>query len=307
MLKYIISIVFSLFITQFALSKETIVVHSKYAVTETAHRQLQFVVNVLNKTSEKYNFRINMLNGAFGEASIRRSVVDSRSGVKNIIFTSVDVFTVNKELESVDKNFTYDKNKDYILLQGLSITAHGLVSALPVENIGELVDTIKNQNEFFYGYSANSVVTKMAIYAFLKHYNLTNGKPVTFKSQNDLHFSVLNKEVSLAVTTPEVLIASGHIRLLLSTSRTKSTFHPNIPTGIELGVENFVYNPQTFFAIPKEFQNISKEIGEELRKVCLSEDYTNLAFSLQRTPSCLNPEELKIFIDEEYKWFVRNR
>jgi tripartite-type tricarboxylate transporter receptor subunit TctC len=293
--------------TQFSLSKETIVVHSKYAVTDTAYKQLQFVVNALNETSEKYNFRISVLNGAFGEASIRRSVVDSRSGVKNIIFTSVDVFTVNKELETKDKNFTYDKNKDYILLQGLSITAHGLVSALPVENIGELVDTIKNQNEFFYGYSSNSVVTKMAIYAFLKHYNLTNGKPVTFKSQNDLHFSVLNKEVSLAVTTPEVLIASGHIRLLLSTSRTKSTFHPNIPTGIELGVENFVYNPQTFFAIPKEFENISKEIGEKLRKVCLSEGYTNLAFSLKRTPSCLNPEELRIFIDEEYKWFIKNK
>jgi tripartite-type tricarboxylate transporter receptor subunit TctC len=293
--------------TQFALSKETIVVHSKYAVTETAHRQLQFVVNVLNKTSEKYNFKISVLNGAFGEASIRRSVVDSRSGIKNIIFTSVDVFTVNKELESVDKNFKYDKNKDYILLQGLSITAQGLVSALHVENIGELVDFIKKQNEFFYGYSVNSVVTKMTIYAFLKHYNLTNGKPVTFKSQNDLHFSVLNKEISLAVTSPEVLIASGHIHLLLSTGRTKSTFHPNIPTGIELGIENFVYNPQTFFAIPKEFANISKEIGEELRKVCLSEGYTNLAFSLKRTPSCLNPEELRIFIDEEYKWFIKNK
>jgi hypothetical protein len=103
--------------TQFALSKETIVVHSKYAVTDTAYKQLQFVVSVLNETSEKYNFRISVLNGAFGEASIRRSVVDYRSGVKNIIFTSVDVFTVNKELETKDKNFTYDKNKDYILLQ----------------------------------------------------------------------------------------------------------------------------------------------------------------------------------------------
>ena len=284
-MKYMISFIFSVVISLFCLtaivhSKETIVVHSKYATTDTAYKQLQFVVNALNDASNKYNFRISILNGAFGEASIRRSIVDARSNVKNIIFTSVDVFTINKELENFDKNLLYNKNEDYILLQGLAMSAHGVVSALPFTNINDLVAHLKNQKEFFYGYSSNSIVTKMSMDAFIRHHQLQNGKPVIFRTQNELHFSVLNREVHFAVTTPDVLISSGDIRLLLSTSRTRSPFYPDVPTGLELGISDFVYNPQTFFALPKEFSSMAKEIEQELRKICLSDEYSELALSL---------------------------
>ena len=100
-----------------AQAREQVNIYSKYDVTDTANKQLIFLVKYLNDNNTKYRFKINTILGAYGEASIRRSIVEARTGNKSVLFTSIDTFTLNKELELAETEYKYDKHKDFYYIK----------------------------------------------------------------------------------------------------------------------------------------------------------------------------------------------
>lgn len=290
-----------------ALSKETIIIYSKFNLTDIGTRQINGIINHLNDNSQKYVFKLNSLPGAFGEASVRRSIADARSGVKSLLFNTVDIVTILKELETSDPKFVYDKDTDLIPLIGISSTSHGLFGVPEIENINTLVKNIKNQKEFFYGYTSSAVVPKLSAEAFMKFHGFTNGKLVVYKTQSDLELAVLNKEISFGVGSITQAISDNNLKLLLSTSKTRSMFYPETPTGTELGILNFKYNAQTFISVPKEFEDLGKEIVPLIKAACESTEFSKLLVSLKRNQSCLSQSELIDFIREEYGWYIENK
>jgi len=290
-----------------ALAKETVTVYSKFNLTDVGSRQIDAFVDMLNQNSNKYEFRIRSLPGAFGEASVRRSIVDARSGVKVLLFNTVDIVTVLKELENKDPDFVYDKSVDLIPLQGISSTFHGLFARPEIGDIDSLIVQLRKEPQFFYGYTSNAVVPKLSADSFIKHHKLTNGKLVLYKSQSDLELAVLNGEIRFAVGSVTQAISDNNLKLLLSTSKSRSQFYPETPTGIEKGVLNFKYNAQTVLFIPKELAAFGQEMSATLKSVCDSREYGKILTSLRRTQSCLTSDQLKEFIEEEYGWYLANK
>ena len=290
-----------------ALAKETINVYSKFNLSDVGTRQINGIISQLNDTSERYVFRLNSVPGAFGEASVRRSIADARAGVKSILFTTVDTLTILKELETSDQKFVYEKNRDLIPLQGISSTFHGVFGSPDIQSIETLLDDLKTRNEFFYGYTSNAVVPKISAEVLIKRYGLNNGKVVLYKSQADLQLAVINKEIAFGVGSITEAVSDNNLKLLLSTSKTRSSFFPNVPTGLEKGMTNFKYNAQTFIAIPKEFDNFGKELMPMLKAACESVAYADLLKLLKRNQSCLPQKELLEFIAEEYGWYIDNK
>jgi tripartite-type tricarboxylate transporter receptor subunit TctC len=289
------------------LAKETINVYSKFNLSDVGTRQINGIIFQLNDTSERYVFRLNSVPGAFGEASVRRSIADARAGVKSILFTTVDTLTILKELETSDQKFIYDKNRDLIPLQGISSTFHGVFGSPDIQSIETLLDDLKTRNEFFYGYTSNAVVPKISAEILIKRYGLNNGKIVLYKSQADLQLAVINKEIAFGVGSITEAVSDNNLKLLLSTSKIRSPFFPNVPTGSEKGMLNFKYNAQTFIAVPKEFEALGRELIPLLRSACESEEYTKLLLTLKRNQSCLPQKELLQFISEEYGWYLENK
>jgi len=288
-------------------AKETINVYSKFNLSDVGTRQINGILSYLNDNSEKYSFRLNSVPGAFGEASVRKAIADARVGSKSILITTVDTLTVLKELETSDEKFVYDKRRDLIPLQGISSTSHGLVSSLAAKDFDELLGQLRNQKEFFYGYTSNAVVPKMSADAVIKHYGLNNGKVILYKTQADLQFAVLNKEIAFAVGSITEAIGEDNIKLLLSTSKTRSRFFPDVPTGLEKGISNFKYNAQVFASVPREFAELGTELMPLLKAACESDEYAKLLISLKRNQSCLSKQQLEEFINEEYKWYLDNK
>lgn len=288
-------------------ARETINVYSKFNLSDVGTRQINGFINEFNSLNNKYELILRSLPGAFGEASVRRTIVDARSGVKSILFNTVDIVTILKELENKDPNFVYDKSTDLIPLQGISSTFHGLFSLPQIENIENLVNQLKTEELFFYGYTSNAVVPKISSEIFMKHHQLKNGKLIVYKSQADLQFAVLNKEILFAFGSVTQAINDKNLKLLLSTSKTRSQFYPNVPTGTEKGIAQFKYNAQTFLSVPKEFSDLAKELAPEFKTICESERYGRLLSALNRNQSCLSMNELNQLITEEYSWYMYNR
>jgi len=302
-----ILILLLLALSNVATAKETINVYSKFNLSDVGTRQINGIIAQLNEMSDKYTFRLNSVPGAFGEASVRRSIADARSGVKSILFTTVDTLTILKELETSDQKFVYDKNRDLIPLQGISSTFHGVFSFSRFQDFDTLVNDLKTRNEFFYGYTSNAVVPKLSADILIKRYGLSNGKVVLYKSQADLQLAVINQEIVFGIGSITEAVSDDNLKLLLSTSRNRSQFFPDVPIGSEKGMPNFKYNAQTFLSVPKEFADLGKELTPLLKASCESEQYANLLRSLKRNQSCLSQKELLEFIADEYGWYLENK
>jgi tripartite-type tricarboxylate transporter receptor subunit TctC len=296
-----------LVVSNIALAKETINVYSKFNLSDVGTRQINGIITQLNDMSDKYTFRLNSVPGAFGEASVRKSIADARVGMKSILFTTVDTLTILKELETSDQKFVYDKNRDLIPLQGISSTFHGVFGSPEVYNFDTLINQLKPQKEFFYGYTSNAVVPKLSADILIKHYGLSNGKAVLYKSQADLQLAVINKEIVFGVGSITEAVSDSNLKLLLSTSKTRSRFFPDVPVGSEKGMANFKYNAQTFISVPREFDIFGKELVPMLKAACESAEYTDLLKQLKRNQSCLSQKELLEFIAEEYGWYIDNK
>lgn len=290
-----------------ATAKETINVYSKFNLSDVGTQQINGIIIKLNSMSDKYTFKLNSIPGAFGEASVRRSIADARAGVKSILFTTVDTLTVLKELETSDQKFQYDKSRDLTPLQGISSTFHGVFGSPEIQDFDMLVNQLKTQKEFFYGYTSNAVVPKLSADILVKHYGLNNGKVVLYKSQADLQLAVINKEIVFGVGSITEAVSDSNLKLLLSTSKTRSRFFPDVPTGLEKGMSSFKYNAQTFISVPKEFNSFGNELIPLLKNACESAEYTDLLKSLKRNQSCLPQKELLEFIAEEYGWYIANK
>lgn len=290
----------------FVSARESITIYSRYAVSDLAHKQLVHIVNRMNEESTRYTFRINVLPGAFGETSARRSLADARAGVRNLLFTSLDVFTLNKHMETVDTDFEYNKHRDFYHVQGFGSSAHGLISSINSNSLEELVDTLRKRPVIFYGISNNSPRTKVLSEVFLKHYNLTNIKPVSFRSKNDMLLSLLAKEIDFGVTTPENMLTEG-TRLMLMGTRESNPYYPDVPTGTQIGMTEFVSEAQTFFTIPRQFTNFGEELRPMLVKICHEEEFKKILFAFNRKHNCLGPEELTLKIKEDYEWYINNQ
>ena len=210
-----ILIILLLVFSNVATAKETINVYSKFNLSDVGTQQINGIIIKLNSMSDKYTFKLNSIPGAFGEASVRRSIADARAGVKSILFTTVDTLTVLKELETSDQKFEYDKSRDLTPLQGISSTFHGVFGSPEIQDFDMLVNQLKTQKEFFYGYTSNAVVPKLSADILVKHYGLNNGKVVLYKSQADLQLAVINKEIVFGVGSITEAVSDSNLKLLL--------------------------------------------------------------------------------------------
>jgi len=294
------------FVSNTVTAKETITIYSRYSVSDLAHKQLVYIVNRINDENNKYSFRISVLPGAFGETSARRSLADARSGTRNLLFTSLDVFTLNKHMETVDNEFEYDKQRDFYHVQGFGSSAHGLISSLNVLSLDEMVETLRKKPIIFYGVSNNSPRTKVLSEVFLKHYNLTNIKPVSFRAKTDMLLSLLAKEIDFGVTTPENMLTEG-TRLMLMGTRETNPYYPDVPTGIQIGMTEFVSEAQTFFTIPRQYIDFAEELRPTMLKICNEDGFKKMLVSFNRKHACLGPEELSVKIKEDYQWYINNQ
>lgn len=306
MLKFITIIASLMLMSSFASARESITIYSRYAVSDLAHKQLVYIVNKMNEESPRYNFRINVLPGAFGETSARRSLADARVGIRNLLFTSLDVFTLNKYMETVDTDFEYDKQRDFYHVQGFGSSAHGLISSLNTSSLDEMVEALRKKPVIFYGVSNNSPRTKVLSEVFLKHYNLTNIKPVSFRAKTDMLLSLLAKEIDFGVTTPENMLTEG-TRLMLMGTREANSYYPNVPTGVQIGITEFVSEAQTFFTIPRQFIGFAEELRPIMLKICKEDEFKNMLVLFNRKHACLGPEELSLKIKEDYDWYINNQ
>ena len=118
--------------------------------------------------------------------------------------------------------------------------------------------------------------------------------------------SLLAKEVDFGVTTPENMLTEG-TRLMLMGTRETNPYYPDVPTGIQIGMNEFVSEAQTFFTIPKQFTNFGEELRPMLLKICNEEEFKKMLFAFNRKHSCLGQTEMNVKIKEDYEWYINNQ
>ena len=275
-------------------AKTTVEIVSRYDSHITSALVASEMVSILNKSQEKYEFRITPLPGASGEVADQRAMTLARSGQLVLVLGSSSTYGYNRFLFPN----SFDRDKDLIPLIGMTGTPIA-IQVNPKSNynsVQDLVAHLKSKNEAFHAGTVSNSNTKFFDAIFRQNYDLTNVKQLSYRLSTDMMRSVLGNESDYAVYNYADNVG---LKLLVVSTDERVPKFPDVPTGKEIGFPDFRFNTLNMISVPKENLEFGVSLVILLKKICLSEEMK--AF-VDKTPSiryCYSAEEIKEKISQE--------
>lgn len=271
----------------FAQAEEKITMYTRVPLGETTSVVSAAMIKEMNRIFEnKYEFRLSVIPGAGGEASDSRALADANSGSNVIVAGGLSAFAVNKVL--FDSKLERDIN--FVPVELISVFPNAIM-VNPNSNINtieDLVKQIKGKPKAFVASTDQATTSNLMTAAFKKRYNTPNLSIIKYKRPGEITPSVLQGETDFGITNP---IDTHGLKLLTMSTKNRSPYFPDVPTGLEMGFTEFDYTLSLMFYIPKVNKEFINKVKSGIHEACLHPNVKETADSYKMTMVCENNEQ----------------
>jgi tripartite-type tricarboxylate transporter receptor subunit TctC len=250
------------------------------------------LVKTMNLVQNKYEFTYDTIPGSQGEAADQRALVAGRAGQNVAVWGQ----TVNFSINPVKYVNTYDRDKDFIRVYAVTNSnVNVLVNPdSKITTMEELAKYLKSKPTAYTASSVGSLGTILFDAVFRKEYNITNVKRLNYDSAATFTKAVLGGEADYTVATAHDTPA---LRAISTTNSKRNVNHPDVSTGLELGLKDFNYDSFHIIYVPKERKEFAEEIVSIVDAAC---KHPNVQTTISKfnwfQPACSNNRKM---IDDE--------
>ena len=254
------------------------------------------IVNRMNNVQNEYEFRLATVPGAAGDNAALRTIAAARAGQDVLIWQGTGSYTFGK-YASANPN-AYDRDNDLVPIASFVGTQfHIMVEPeSEIKTLSELINNIKNKDVVYFGSTSTNPITPFLNAIFLKNSGLKPTKDLNYTSPFDITKSVLVKETNYTIFSPADVRG---LKSLASSGATRSKKYPDVPTGKELGIDDFTFTSTLQFAVPKEKMAFGIKFEKMLLQICQESEFALSAEKIGYEVKCSSSEVLKSAIKAE--------
>jgi tripartite-type tricarboxylate transporter receptor subunit TctC len=249
------------------------------------------VAQLLNEMQDEYDFRVSFLPGAGGDAADLKAISMARSGQNVIIWNSTTAYSFNR----FTNGNLYDRDNDVVPVYGFT-SANFSIMVNPESKIKTFDDFIKmrrEKNNVFFGTTVNGISNVFLNAVLEKSFGLSPAKHLEYVRPTDILKSVLIDESDYTIFSTNEMIGLKPI----VTSNTKQV--KGLPTGKEVGMEDFRFGSLTGATVPKEKKEFADKILPFLEKICVDPKFLSRVEKFGATSNCTNASDMKAKIQDE--------
>lgn len=299
-MKFILSMLAAVMLTASASAREVVEVTTRLAQTSATGQFLIEIVEQLNTTQSKYEYRISFIPG-FGGAENRIAAI-ADEGRKGVFYGAQSVFTISKYINPEAQKQVRDISKEFIFVGSMSMGTTALMTdpKKNYKNVAELVSVLRKKDKIFFGTTVGSSNVILMNQIFLEHYGLKDKvQTIYYQRPGDLLRGALVGEIDYTVFNPYSM--NGNLQILMTANEQRGTIYPNSPTGQEVGVPKFRYNAITLFAIHRTNIEFAAEFMQHLQPLCKNTTMQERVRMRGYEPVCLTPTQINKLIEDENK------
>jgi tripartite-type tricarboxylate transporter receptor subunit TctC len=235
-------------------------------------------------------------NGAIGSAHVARAEPDGHT----LLFTAQSTYSLNPNLM---KESPYDQLKDLVPVASIGRSPWFIAVAAdsPYRSVGDVVGDAKaNPNKLAFPFWTSSVLVTGETFARLAGIQL---RKVPYKGQVEATTDFLGGRLPLMVTDTAGArspVESGKMRLLASTTTTRTAAFPDVPTMREQGLDVVTDSMLAVFAPAGTPKPIVERLNAELSRIVnTSEKVRERLRQLGLDPTAMSLAEADAFVRSE--------
>lgn len=261
---------------------------TKVIPSNVAGQFLLRTVQLLNAGQTDFEFRIQTVPGAAGEAAYQKALLAKQPGANPAILFGPQTFFSNP------KTNQQDRTKDFVFLSSLSVSVPGLIvhRDLPVASIDDLVAYIRSRAVTYYAGSINSngggpLLTQIFLDRFKLHDKV---KVVLYKGVSDRIRALTQKEADFTFNNPasfNILDNSGDLKIVALAAPQRLAGYDDVPTGKEQGFDEFTYGAVNLFALVKGDPELTDRLEPLFRQVCSDPEIQRQVAQRRHAPLCI--------------------
>ena len=254
------------------------------------------VVNRLNAAQTEYEFRLSSLPGAAGDIAALRVIALARAGQDVLIWQGTGSYTFGKYV-SANIN-AYDRDNDLVPIASFAGTPfHLMVNPdSEIKTLADLVSQFNKKDVVYFGSTSTNPITPFLNAIFMKSSGVKPSKDLNYTTPFDITKSVLSKESEYTIFSPTDVRG---LRSLVMSGSERSRLYPNVPTGKELGMKDFVFTSTMQIAVPKEKSEFGLKFTQMMLQICYDQKFSDAIEKIGYETKCLFGDKLKSSIKEE--------
>jgi tripartite-type tricarboxylate transporter receptor subunit TctC len=246
------------------------------------------LVKTMNIVQDKYEFTYDTIPGSQGEAADQRALAAGRLGQNVAVWGQ----TVNFSINPIKYVNTYDRDKDFIRIYAVTNSEVNVLvhPDSKIKTMYELATYLKDKPTAYTASSIGSLGTILFDAVFRREYNINNVKKLNYDSAAKFTTAILNGEADYTVAT-------GHdtpgLKPLSTTLSNRHPNHPNVPTGLELGLKDFNYDSYHIIYVPKERKAFAEELVTIVDAACKHPNVQNTISKFAWfSPACSSDQKI---------------
>lgn len=246
------------------------------------------LVKTMNLVQDKYEFTYDTIPGSQGEAADQRALAAGRAGQNVAVWGQ----TVNFSINPIKYVNTYDRDKDFIRIYAVTNSEVNVIvhPDSKINTMYELANYLKSKPTAYTASSIGSLGTILFDAVFRKEYNINNVKKLNYDSAAKFTTAILNGEADYTVATAH---DTPGLKPISTTLSNRHPNHPNIPTGLELGLKDFNYDSFHIIYVPKERKAFAEELIAIVDAACKHSNVQNTISKFAWfIPACSNNQKL---------------
>jgi len=254
-------------------------------------------VKELNETQSQIEYRVSVVPGAQGETAFKRFVsINEEERRDAILYSSQVTFTDPKQGNRMD-------DFNYVTTLSMSV-ASLMIKDKSTKSLDEFVRTIRSKDVTYFAATVSSNTGVMLNEIFLKHYGLESKvKRINYANPQDILRAVLVGEADYTIFNPETMHA--HLNMLVVANSSRPKAYPNVPTGKEVGFNEFDYSAFSLFAIPKSNQKLYDSILNSFMTTCNSANIRALIEKRNNMAFCMTNQQIVESLKKERNLLIK--
>jgi len=306
MFKQIFVITLLCFLSSSVTARQSVEIVSRFGPAATTGRFAIEYTKILNEIQNEFEFRITSVVGASGEVADQRALALARLGTDVLVYGSSSSLGFNRYTKFGN---SFNRDLDLIPLQGLA----GIPFAIQIppdskiDTLDQLVASIKNKPQAYHATTISSSTSKFFDNLFRHTYNLDNVKQLSYAGPLDITRSMLQSEADYTIYNYADAVG---LKLLVVSDIERVSKFPNVPTGKEVGFDEFNFSTLSMISVPKERAEFGKIVIKYLTEACKHPRMVELISKTNYNHNCIGTDniwkkvrdELKLI--EKYKQFL---
>ena len=286
----------SMMVTNAAYAAKQIDIYSMFSLGAAGTIIGYEVVNRLNTIQSEYEFRLSSLPGAAGDNASLKAITVARAGQDVLLWQGTSGYTFGK-YASANIN-AYDRDNDLVPLVSFAGTPFHLMVEpdSEIKTFADLIGQFSKKDVVYFGSTSTNPVTPFLNAIFMKSNGLKPSKDLNYTSPFDITKSILGKESEYTIFSPTDVRG---LRSLVMSGPERSRLYPNVPTGKELGMKDFVFTSTMQIAVPKEKSEFGLKFTQMMLQICYDQKFNDAVEKIGYETKCLSGDKLKSSIKEE--------